>query len=274
MTHTTSPEQLQIWHFTQWLGQTAGRFLLKKWHEPRQLTSKGFRDFVTDADIASQKLITDAIQAQFPTHGFLTEEDDQTLPTGREWLWIIDPVDGTSNYSRLLGNFSVSIAAARQTDPAGGWQVQAGTVYDPVRDELFTAALGQGAWLGEKQLQVSPITNLPEAIVSLDWSHGPNSRQHTLNALNKVAVEVRTVRALGSAALAMAWVAAGRLEAYFNLHLQPWDSAAGQLLIHEAGGLVTNQQGEKWQLEHRFSLASNQHLHPALLACFPPAKSH
>ena len=119
-----------------------GELIREKWSQPRQIKSKGFRDLVTDTDIAAQNLITDMIRARFPDHGFLTEEDDSDLPTGGPIIWVIDPVDGTTNFSRTLPTFCVSIAAVSNTN-----EQLAGAVYDPMRDELFSAARNQGAWL-------------------------------------------------------------------------------------------------------------------------------
>ena len=120
---------------------TAGQFIREQWQQPRQLHHKGFRDIVTDADVAAQKIITDGIRGRFPDHGFLTEEDDSTLPLSGPIRWVIDPIDGTTNYSRQLPEFSISIAAVNDKHT-----ILVGVVYDPMRDELFRAVQGQGQW--------------------------------------------------------------------------------------------------------------------------------
>lgn len=239
----------------------AGRMLREKWLEPRELTQKGFRDWVTDADFAAQKAITDLIQARHPDHGFLTEEDNPELPTTGPAVWIIDPVDGTSNYSRQQPNFCVSIAAAVDG------HLQAGVVYDPLRDEMFSATPGRGATRNGHPIHVSPVDNLAQAIIALDWSHRPDDRQAILDTQNALAHHVRTMRAIGSAALALAWVAAGRCDAYFNRHLQPWDVAAGALLIEEASGTITGWQGQPWTYrpDAVAAITSNGHIHQQLL---------
>lgn len=212
------------------VARSAGRLLLEKSQEPRELTEKGVRDWVTDADVAAQDLITKHIRNHFPDHGFLTEEESPDLPADGDVIWIIDPLDGTSNYSRGQSNFCISIAATAREE------VQAGVVYDPVRREMFSAALNRGSTLNGAPIAVSELEDLSRSIVGLDWGHSPAKRRKTLEMLEAVAHHVHSVRAIGSAALALAWVAAGRLDAYFNVNLKRWDYAAGALLIALAGG--------------------------------------
>lgn len=244
----------------------AGQLVREQWLQPRQLTNKGFRDLVTDADIASQKLITSSIQNQFPDHGFITEEEDHSLPTDKTVQWIIDPVDGTTNYSRQVPLFSIAIAAMVANE------IQVAVIYDPMRDELFSAAKGLGGKLNERPLRVSATTSLSEAIFSLDWSHQAELRQRTLHTLNNFAHQTFTMRALGSAALATAWIAAGRLDGYLNFNLKPWDIAAGALLIREADGQVTTEDGREWELEMGTCacVATNGRIHTEFLQHVAP----
>lgn len=242
--------------------EAAGKLLREKWRQPRTLTAKGFRDIVTDADIAAQRLITEQILAAFPNHGFLAEEEDASLAAAGEIIWIVDPVDGTTNYSRQIPDFSVSVAAAQPQDAQ--LTVVAAAVYDPLRAELFWAGQGAGAWLNSIPLTVSTTNAVADAVIAVDWARQPEVRAQTLAALNKLAPEVRTVRAIGTAALALAWVAAGRLDGYLNIGLHAWDSAAAQLLISEAGGRVTDLVGHSWNPAQRACLASNGRLHPDL----------
>jgi myo-inositol-1(or 4)-monophosphatase len=242
---------------------SAGNLIHEKWQQPRQTTSKGFRDLVTDADLAAQRLITDRIQQAFPSHGFLPEEENAALPTAGEVIWVIDPIDGTTNYSRQLPVFCVSIAAA-----VPGEGPVLGVVYDPMRQECFSGVKGEGAWLNGRSLQVSEVSELSQAIIGLDWSHHKQRRQSVLDSLHRFAHQVHTVRAFGSAALALAWVAAGRLDAYLNYNLQPWDTAAAGLLIYEAGGQLGHIDGTTpvpWAEKNQSMLGSNGRIHRQFL---------
>ncbi len=240
----------------------AGDLIREKLDQPRQTSSKGFRDLVTDADLATQRLITRRIREAFPSHGFLPEEENADLPTEGEVIWVIDPVDGTTNYSRQLPIFCVSMAAVI---PVRGPVV--GVIYDPLRQECFYSVQGEGAWLNGRSLQVSPITELSQAIIGLDWSHHKQMRQSVLDSLSRFAHQVQTVRAFGSAALALAWVAAGRLDAYLNYSLQPWDTAAAGLLIAEAGGQISHLDTTPlyWAEATQSVLGSNGRIHQRLL---------
>ena len=236
----------------------AGELLRKKWEEPREISEKGFRDLVTDADHASQALIVQIIQSHYPEHGFLVEEKVSDLPADGPVIWIIDPVDGTTNYSRHLPNFCISIAAMKQpTLEASEPEILVGVIYDPMQDELFQASAEQGAYVNGTRLQVSSTDDIGKAIIAVDWSHDPDQRQQTLDMLQNVAHHVQTMRAIGSAALTMAWIAAGRLDGYFNLNLKPWDVAAAKLIIGEAGGRLVNIQNGPWHLEDSGCFAGN-----------------
>ena len=207
------------------------------------------------------------IRARFPDHGFLTEEDDSDLPTGGPIIWVIDPVDGTTNFSRTLPTFCVSIAAVSATN-----EQLAGAVYDPMRDELFSAARNQGAWLrdrsGEQRpLSVSQVETLDHALFALDWSRKPQLRRIALEVLAKTAPLVHDVRALGAAALALCWLAAGRVDGYLHMQLSPWDVAAACLIIQEAGGQISHPTGQPWHYSAQSDgvLASNGRLHQTIL---------
>lgn len=237
--------------------QRAGSLLLEMSREPLDVTDKGFRDWVTDADVAAQQLITDLIRSRFPDHGFLTEEAAPDLPGKGPVIWIIDPLDGTSNYSRGQSNFCVSIAATI------GQEVQAGVIFDPVRGETFSATVNRGSSLNGTPIAVSTVEDPSRSIVALDWGHSHSKRRRTLELLGCVAHDVHSVRAIGSAALALAWVAAGRLDAYLNVNLKRWDHAAGGLLIALAGGRFSTLSDGPVHLDRptESCLASNGLLH-------------
>ncbi|MEM7131868.1 MAG: inositol monophosphatase family protein [Chloroflexota bacterium] len=223
--------------------QEAGALMLRRLQEPLELTDKGFRDVVTAVDFEAQALITDSVQAAFPEHAFLTEEEDSSLPQQGEVRWIIDPIDGTSNYSRGIPSFCTSIGVAVNNE------IVVGVIYDPNLNELFSAVKGEGSTLNGQPIHCSQVDELGAAVVCLDWSRENSDRQVVFNILSTLGLEVRTLRGTGSAALALAWIAAGRFDGYINLTISSWDWAAGALLIAEAGGLFTQAGGSPVSLE-------------------------
>lgn len=252
----------EIWACARDTAVHAGKLTRDIFNQPRQITSKGLRDIVTDADTAAQKLITDAIQAQFPDHGFITEEKDSQLPRSGPVIWVIDPVDGTTNYARQLPEYCVAVAAV-----ADSGEVLAGAIYDPMRDELFSAAKGMGAAMNGRPLQVSQIDQLWDCMVAMDWARNEETRQSAMDLLPKFAHRVSFPRVFGSAALAMAWVAAGRVDLYLNYHLQTWDVAAASIILAEAGGCLTDFHGRPWTFAGHTGdcIASNGRVHNAFL---------
>jgi myo-inositol-1(or 4)-monophosphatase len=258
----------------------AGNLVREMWQTPLQIRSKGYRDIVTDADYASQHAITNFVQERFPDHGFLVEEDNPDLPRDGEIIWIIDPIDGTSNFSRSQPIFCVSIAASVSisknrsvgySNPGeSDTNTLAGVIYDPLRGEMFSSAAGAGSTLNGQPIQVSQVNELESAVVCLDVSRQENERQEMLNAVGRIAHRVRTIRAHGSAALAMAWVAAGRLDIYINTDIGPWDVAAASLLISEAGGQVSNHDNQSWTVGDSGCIASNGNLHDSFYKLLYP----
>ncbi len=244
---------------------TAGQILRDQFLQPRSVTSKGYRDIVTDADFAAQTAILEILQRDFPDHAILAEEGRHDIDLQADTpTWVIDPLDGTANYARQLPVFSVSIGLVRRG--AGLLSV----IYDPLRDEIFYAEQGRGAFVqysaGEPQpIRVSAITDFGEAIVSVDWSRDPHLREKILGAVTRVGADARTLRGFGSAALGLAYLAAGRLDGYCNLSLQVWDVAAGACLITEAGGTLSTPDGAPWHLGQKQLVASNGVLHAKLV---------
>ncbi|HLF25489.1 MAG TPA: inositol monophosphatase family protein [Anaerolineae bacterium] len=234
--------------------RTAAGVALERFHKPLVVSQKGFRDIVTEADLAAQTAAVGVIRSRFP-HAAILGEEGLTPPARAEQLWVIDPIDGTTNYARGLPFFCVSIGVVQGAQPA------AGAIYDPSRDHLFTAARGQGAWLNGMPIHVSDVRVLSDAILALDWSHLPADRQRSLALLNRLATECRSVRAIGSAALALSYLATGWIDLFFNLALRPWDGAAAQVIVEEAGGRITNPRGEVWDYTQPSALASNGPLH-------------
>ena len=238
----------------------AGSILLDNLKKPRQTKVKGLRDIVTDADMKAQRGIIEIIQARFPNHDILPEESasgskDQAAVKGHPYTWIIDPLDGTTNYSRRLPCFCTSVALSHLGE------VILGVVYDPLRDGLFQAERGKGAYLNGESLQVSRIGSLADALVGLDWAHAQAVREVTAQRVARMALQVRTLRTLGAAALGLCYVAAGWLDVYFHFSLRAWDAAAGALIVQEAGGFTSDFSGQPWQTHSKRCLASNGLLH-------------
>lgn len=214
----------------------AGRVLRQKFHEPRDIMSKGFRDIVTDADFAADAAARKIIARAFPAHSILSEED-KTPPRRAEYVWMIDPLDGTTNYARQLPIFSVSIACTRRGQPL------VGIVYDPLRDECFFAERGSGAFLNGTRMRASRVASLERAVIGFEFARAPAQRALGLKLLTQLAMQSITGRVGGSAALSLCYVAAGRLDTYMQLTLSPWDVAAGILIAREAGARVTHLDG-------------------------------
>jgi myo-inositol-1(or 4)-monophosphatase len=238
--------------------RAGGQVLIERFDALHNVRSKGFRDIVTDADVAAQDAIVSVIRQHFPEHGLLSEENLSTGGDGK-WVWVIDPLDGTVNYSRCIPCFAVSIALIAQGEPT------LGVVFDPLHNRLFAAERGAGANLNGQPLHVSTRAHIAQAVVGLDWARDPVVRGRVLDSLNRVAPQAGTVRAIGSAALALCYVAAGWLDAYFHLALQAWDQAAAGLIIRQAGGTITDPSGAAWSFTTPGCVASNGLIHSAVL---------
>ncbi len=221
--------------------------------------SKGLRDVLTAVDLAAEHTIVQAIRTRYPEYDILTEETHAGERRSR-YRWVIDPLDGTGNFVRGYPCFSTSIALTVDDQPI------VGAVYDPVNDHLFAARLGGGATLNGRPLQVSPVGAMLDTMIGLDWARDPPTRQRALDAMERLVPACGTVRVCGSAALGICYVGAGWWDAYWHLSLQPWDAAAGTLIVREAGGLATDLAGQPWRLQTGPLLASNGRLHGALLA--------
>ncbi|MEM8858658.1 MAG: inositol monophosphatase family protein [Chloroflexota bacterium] len=258
---------IEIEKFAQTLAVESGKLLKDKWENASfSASSKGFRDVVTDADLASQNLITQMVLDRYPTHGFLSEEDDGSLPTKGNVIWVIDPIDGTSNFSRQSPLFCVSIAAAYPPTDDGSLEFITGVVLDPIRNEIFTASKNGGAFRNGQPISPSSVDDLNDAIVALDWPRDPEERNQILTLCNTVAHKTKTTRSIGTAALALCYVACGRLDVYYHMNLQPWDIAAAALILEEAGGSFSNFTGGQWRLGEKSALGTNGTLHTAFIS--------
>ena len=217
---------------------------------------KGSIDLVTKADRASEELIVGAIRREHPDHGILAEEGGEVAGGGSGYLWVVDPLDGTTNFAHGLPIWSVSIAIVKEGEPV------VGVVYDPSREECFTAARGRGARLNGEEIRVSETTELGDALLVTGFPYDVRtSPVNNLDHFGHFLMRARAVRRLGSAALDLAYLACGRFDGFWELKLHPWDVAAGALLVEEAGGVVTRFDGEPFDI-HSPEIAAGP---PALL---------
>lgn len=238
--------------------RAGGQVLLDRFRLVRDIRSKGFRDIVTDADLAAQEAIAAVIRQHFPEHGILSEEGLSTHGDS-DWLWVIDPLDGTVNYSRCIPGFASSVALVVRGEPA------VGVAFDPLHNYLFAAERGAGATLNGQPLHVSSRAEVAQAVAGFDWARAPAVRRRVLASLTNVASAAATMRTIGSAVLALCYVAAGWLDAYFHFALQPWDVAAAGLIVREAGGTVSDPSGAAWTYTAPACVASNGLIHQAML---------
>jgi myo-inositol-1(or 4)-monophosphatase len=236
-----------------------GRVLLEQFGTSQEIKSKGLRDIVTEADLAAQAKAIEVIRSRYPDHDIWAEEVDQTPGGASDYCWIVDPLDGTTNYSRGVPCFSVSIALSYQGE------VMLGVVYDPLRDQLFRARRGQGAYLNDDRVHVGSAEELIDAVIGLDWAHEQELRCQVARLVAEIAPKVGTLRSIGSAALGLCSVAAGWTDAYFHLSLKSWDVAAASVIIQEAGGVVSDLAGLPWHPKSGGCLASNGLIHGTML---------
>ncbi len=237
----------------------AGRAIIRDFGEVEnlQVSLKGTRDFVSSADLRAEKMLRQELQKARPAFGFLLEEGGEIVGHDHSHRWIIDPIDGTTNFIHGIPFFSISIALEREGE------VIAGVVYHPVSDEMYYAEKGVGSFVNERRLRVSARRSLEESVISTGFmARGDLSR--FLRQFSAVIANVAGVRRFGSAALDLAYVAAGRLEGYWEENLYPWDIAAGVLLVKEAGGYMSDTQGGQDIFQTGSILASNVHLHQQL----------
>lgn len=249
----------------------AGEWIQSKLGDYNNLQTKySVHDLVTEVDKGAEKMIRNLIQTHFPHHAILGEEGVEPGPaasqaaldqvSGEEYLWIVDPLDGTTNFVHGFPFFSVSIALAYKGE------VIVGVVYNPVHDELYVAEKGKGAYLKGRTMRVSKELRLSDSLIATGF---PADRNWALPlnfaGIQAVSPKVRNLRVAGSAALHMAYVAAGRLSGFWEIGLNSWDMAAGALLITESGGKVTDTLGNPYHLGVRHVLATNGHIHQELV---------
>jgi myo-inositol-1(or 4)-monophosphatase len=244
------------------IAREAGALLLTYFQQRLKIEYKGDADLVTAADRAAEALIRERITQQFPSHDVLGEEqglNDQ----GSDYRWYVDPLDGTTNFAHGYPVFAVSMALEHR-DSQQARRI-AGVVYDPTRDELFTAEQGKGAHLNGKPIHVSKIAQLKECLVATGFPSHKRHKNPNIHFYHQITLRTHGVRRAGSAALDLCNVASGRFDGFWEFNLNPWDTAAGVLIVEEAGGRVTRFDGSPFELNSSETLASNGLVHDALV---------
>jgi myo-inositol-1(or 4)-monophosphatase len=235
----------------------AGGILLAEFDRPVRISYKGEVDLVTQADRQSEDAIVSRLRRYFPKHSIVAEEGTgQVGDSGHRW--IVDPLDGTTNFAHGYPCFAVSIGL----EEAG--ELLVGVIYQPITKELFTAARGEGAYLNERRIEVSRIDHLSTSLLATGFPSAKRARNPNIHFYWNFTLRSHGVRRDGSAALDLASVACGRFDAFWEFGLQPWDTAAGVLLVREAGGMVTSFSGQPYRTGDYETLASNGRIHTEL----------
>jgi myo-inositol-1(or 4)-monophosphatase len=246
--------------FIERLARQAGAILYAGYEKTHKVDFKGEIDLVTEIDQESEAFLLQQVRAEFPSHAIMAEETSQTADESGD-IWYIDPLDGTVNYAHGVPVFCVSIAYAKNGD------LKLAAVYDPMRDEMFSAARGEGAFSNGRRLQVSTVSELGRSLLVTGFPYDTwHAKRNNFDYFVKLAKMTQGVRRLGSAALDLCYTAAGRFDGYWELALKPWDLAAGALLVQEAGGIVTSVDGDaNFMASPNSVLAAGAQLHPHLL---------
>ena len=248
-----------ILQMTEVIARQAGAVLMEGYGNVHHIQQKGVIDLVTEFDKRSEDVIASFIQQQFPDHAILAEESGHNERVS-EYQWVIDPLDGTTNFAHGIPIFSVTIGLLKNNSPV------VGVAYDPFRNEMFSAEVGQGATLNNRPIHVSSQADLGQAAISTGFPY--DLRTNPLNNLAQFVqfqLRAQTVRHLGCASLDCSWTAMGRLDGYWEFGVQPWDVGAGALIVRESGGRVTSVDGDENFLSNESILVSNGLLHDQML---------
>lgn len=234
----------------------AGALIRENWDRPRTIEYKGAIDLVTSVDREAERQILEILQREFPDHGFLSEEAPAVEARSKEYRWIVDPLDGTTNFAHGYPHLSVSVALQQNG------RTILGLVYDPLRNECFRAVAGEGAFLNDAPIRISPVEQLDKALLATGFPY--DRRQHAdeyLAFFRAFLTRTQGIRRAGSAALDLCYVASGRIDGFWELKLKPWDVAAGALIVAEAGGKVSDFSGNPLSIFADEALASNGLVH-------------
>ena len=234
--------------------KAAGKVVLKNYGKVGKIRLKAPRSIVTKVDILSEQTIVKTISKKFPEHNFITEESD-FIDKKSKFTWIIDPIDGTTNFVSGIPNFAVSIALAKNNS------VVMGVVYNPYTEDMYIAEKGKGSYLNNKRLKVSTKKRFDECVLGFSLPSDIGLSKKSLSILSRNYGTFRALRNTGSAALNLCYVADKKFDMYFTLNLHSWDVAAAKLVVEEAGGKTTNIHNKKWTIEDRSIIGSNKIIH-------------
>ena len=239
----------------------AGALIRESWHQPKEIDYKGAINLVTSVDRESERRIVEILQRNFPTHSILAEEETNLVGVERDHCWIIDPLDGTTNFAHGYPQFCVSIALEREG------QVILAMVYDPLRQECFRALKGRGATLDGTPIRTSTIRELDKALLAtgFPYDHRENA-DYYLAFFKGFTTRCQGIRRAGAAALDLCYLACGRIDGFWELKLRPWDTAAAGLIVEEAGGKLTDFSGHPFSIRGNETLGSNGHIHDEMLS--------
>jgi myo-inositol-1(or 4)-monophosphatase len=244
------------------IAREAGALLANYFERRVAFELKGEFDLVTEADRASEKLVVERLRSHFPQHSIMAEEGGGH-ESGSEYRWYVDPLDGTTNFAHSFPMFNVTLGLER----AG--EMIAGVIYDPIRQEMFSAELGGGAYLNNRRIRVSACKRLEDSLASTGFPSRKRHQNVNIHFYHQMAMASHGVRRTGSAAIDLAYVACGRLDGFWEFGLKPWDMAAGTLLVREAGGAVSDMKGASHNVNlSEDLLADNSTIHPAVLELF------
>ena len=231
----------------------AGSVVRDRFLTDKEVGFKGRNDIVTDVDLESERIILDLVRSEFPQFSILSEESNP-VETDSPFTWVIDPIDGTRNFAEGIPHFCVVVALAKGADTVMG------VTYDPIKEETFTAQVGQGAHLNGEPISVSTREAIPDCVLGFDLGYVDDKAATAMDMLRHLWPGFQTMRLMGSSALGMAYAAAGRVDLYFHHALSPWDSASGLLIAREAGGNVVDRQGQNANLFTPSVIVSSQQL--------------
>ena len=231
----------------------AGQVIRDRFLTDKEIRFKGRADIVTDVDLEAERIILDLVRLEYPDFSILSEESNP-IETGSPFTWVIDPIDGTRNFAEGIPHFCVVVALAKGSD------MVMGVTYDPIKEEVFTAQLGQGAHINGEPISVSTREEIPDCVLGFDLGYVDEKAATALDMIRHLWPGFQTMRLMGSSALGMAYAAAGRVDLYFHHSLSPWDSACGLLLAREAGGNVVDRQGQDANLFTPSVIVSSQRL--------------